>query len=103
MRLCRGAGSEDIINYFRISSIREAQPVGTIRVRKPIRSLGPVTDIDGNEWDIGCIASGGVSACPRHRLHPYYTDTSGQGSGSGTTGSGWISQKWDAYRVEVVA
>lgn len=58
------------MNYFRMSSIRETKPVGTIRVRKPIQSLGSVTDIDGTEWDIRCITSGGVSACPRHQIHP---------------------------------
>ena len=91
------------MNFFRMSSIREAEPVGTIRDRKPIRSLGSVTDIDGNEWNIHCITSSGVSACPRHQLHPYYTVTSGQALGSGTAVSDMISQKWDAYQVEVVA
>src|SRR4051812_34403422 len=91
------------MNYFRMSSMREAEPVGTIRVRRPIRSLGQITDIDGNEWDIHAITGGGVSACPKHKLHSYYTDTSGQSYGGGTTGGGgMISQTWDAYRVEIV-
>jgi hypothetical protein len=90
------------MSYFHMNSLRYAAPVGTIRVRKPIRSLGPITDIDGNEWDIQAVSGGGVAACPRCELHPYFTDTSGQSFGGGTIGSGLISQEWKPYRVEVV-
>lgn len=89
---------------FRLSTLSPAEPKGTIRVRNPIRSLGACTDVDGQEWDIRAITSGGVAACRRHALHPYFTDTSsGGGWGArGTTGSNFVSQDWDAYAVEVV-
>lgn len=92
------------MNYFRMSSLRPAEPVGVIRVWKPIRNIGPVIDVDGNEWDIRAVTGGGVTACRKHELHPYCTDTSGQGyGGGGTTGSGGLtSQEWQPYRVEMV-
>lgn len=93
---------------FRMSSLSPADEFkGTIRVAKPITSLGQVTDLDGQRWDIGAIYRGGVSACKREALHSYFTDTSyGCGTNGGTTGtmgSGIVSQRWDAYQVEVVA
>lgn len=90
------------MDYFRMSSLQDTEPVGTIQVRRPIRSLGRVTDIHGKNWDVHCITSGGVSACPEEKLHSYYTDTSGQSWGGGTIGSNMINQRWDAYRVEVI-
>lgn len=89
--------------FFRMSRMSEAEPIDTIRVRKPIRSIGALIDIDGNEWDVRAVTAGGVSACRKHQLHSYYTDTSGQSFSVGTTGSGMVSQTWDAYRVEVVS
>ncbi len=90
------------MNYFKMSSMRSAPPVGTIRVRRPITSIGTIVDVDGNKWNVRGITSGGVSACPLQNLHPYYTETSGNNYGNGTSGSDIISQKWDAYLVEVV-
>lgn len=89
---------------LRLSSIREVPEFkGTIRVRKRILSLGPVIDVDGKVWDIGMIYQGGVSACPRSSLHPYYTDTSNSRVGwSQFGGDNVVRQTWDAYAVEVV-
>jgi len=85
------------MSYFRMSSISPAKEfAGTIQVRKPIRSLGPVTDIHGQKWDIHGIFGKHVSACKESELHPYFTDTSSNPC------YGLVSQKWEPYKVEVV-
>ena len=68
---------------------------GTIRVKKPIYWLGPVTDIDGRRWDVRGIIGHYVQAVPMSELHPYYTDTSG-------SSFGMVSQTWEPYLVEVI-
>ena len=69
---------------------------GVIRVAKPIRSLGPVTDVEGERWNVNAIIGDVVIAVREAELHPYYTDTSGRGFG------GLIQQTWEPYRTEVV-
>ena len=68
---------------------------GTIQVRKPIQSLGPVKDITGQQWDIRAIIGKTVNACKMEELHPHYYDTSG-------TQWGFVGQEWQPYSVEVV-
>lgn len=78
------------LNYTTPSSIK-----GTIKVRKPIYSLGIVADINGDQWHIEAIIGKTVCAVPLNQLHPYYRDTSG-------SYFGLVSQKWEPYSVEVI-
>lgn len=83
---------------FYMYSTSPCEIQGTIRVAKPIRSLGRVRDLDGQIWDVEGIQqiSGRmtVAAVKVEDLHPYYDDTSG-------CIYGYVSQTWKPYRVEV--
>ena len=61
------------LSYFTSSEIK-----GEIKVDKPIRRLGPVTDIDGQRWDIRAIINNYVLAIPETDLHPFYKSTNTQ-------------------------
>ena len=37
---------------WNLSYMTPCEVQGTIRVTKPIRQLGPLTDADGNKWDV---------------------------------------------------
>ena len=91
------------MSYFFMSSSSPAPLKGTIRVKKPIRGLGPVTDVDGKNWDIKGVIGDYVQAVPYNELLGYYWDTSTTDFfNQGTMGSGIVSQRWDPYEVEVV-
>jgi hypothetical protein len=78
---------------------------GTIKVARPLRGLGHVTDIEGETWDINAIVGNTVCACPVAELHPYYTDTSADiciSSSRTDSGTGLIHQTWHSYNLEVV-
>lgn len=79
---------------FSLRYTEECELVGKITVSKPIHSLGNVTDINGREWNIHAIYNNIVQACPKDKLHPYYTDTSGATFGI-------VQQKWLPYEVVV--
>ncbi len=81
---------------FHLSYTAPAEVKGTIRVQKRTWSLGVITDIEGNRWDIHGIIGDYVQACPIEGLHPYYSDT------SGTSYGGVIEQTWNPYKIEVV-
>lgn len=81
---------------FSMTSFSPAKLKGTIRVAKPIRHLGHVTDINGNRWHVEAIIGNQVCAVPMAQLHPYFTDTSGDSFG-------FVSQRWEPYQVEVVS
>ena len=85
---------------FSMSSMSPCEIQGTIRVAKPIRKLGTITDINGARWNVRGIFGGRfgnyVQAARESGLHPYFTDTSG-------ASFGMVSQEWKPYNVEVVA
>lgn len=68
---------------------------GTIRMKKPVYRLGPLTDVDGNVWDVRGILGSVIQAVPHHHLHPFYSDTSG-------ADHGFVSQTWKPYQTEIV-
>lgn len=80
---------------FRMSHMTPAKLAGIIEVERPIHQLGFLTDIHGNKWDIHGIIGNYVQACPKDQLHPYYTDTSGQGFGL-------VQQTWQPYGIKIV-
>lgn len=69
---------------------------GTITLTKSPSGLGPITDVNGNRWDINGIIGDYVQACPLNELHSYFTDTSGFGT------DGMVSQTWKPYKLEIV-
>jgi hypothetical protein len=78
------------LNYTEPSEIK-----GVIKVKKPVYSLGPLTDVDGKTWDVRAIIGKIICAVPKSELHPYYYDTSG--------GSyGMVCQKWEPYLTEIM-
>jgi hypothetical protein len=80
---------------FRLSYTAKCPVAGNIRVKKPIYSLGNITDIEGKTWNIAGIIGKYVQACPINELHPYYNDTSNKFYES-------VSQSWLPYTYEVV-
>jgi hypothetical protein len=78
-----------------ITTGNDPKPVGTIKVNKPIWSLGNVKDVDGTMWNVRGIIGKRVFAIPVKCLHPYFNDTSG-------THHGFVSQKWHLYNTEIV-
>lgn len=80
---------------FSLSYMSKCAIAGNIKVKKPIYSLGNITDIEGKRWNIAGIIGKTVQACPIDNLHQYFTDTSG-------TSYGLVSQSWLPYTYEVV-
>jgi len=68
--------------FFDMSYFGSAERcVGTIRLRGCPMSLGSLTDVEGQRWDIGAIVgdasgTGFVCACRMEGLHPFYYDGS---------------------------
>ena len=85
---------------FSLSYTSPCEIQGVIRVSEPVRHLGFLEDIDGNNWDIrgvfGWDTEKGqiVWAAARCELHPYY------GSTANDTYD-WVHQRWKPYRIEV--
>lgn len=80
---------------FNCSSTSPSKLYGTIEVDRPIFTLGPLTDIHGNVWDIHAIYQYYVQAVPKHSLHPYFKDTT-------DTQYSYVSQTWHPYAIKVV-
>ncbi len=89
---------------FRMSYDSPCTIQGTIKLKKPVDSLGTVIDIHGVRWNIygyysrydkGKPLQQIVQAVPESQMHPFYTDT------SAFSGYGVVSQEWLPYRVEV--
>lgn len=81
---------------FNLSYTTPSEIKGTIRVKKPVYSLGPMTDADGKRWDVRAVIGSVICAVPAEHLHPYYTDTSG-------ASFGLVSQTWEPYQTEVLS
>lgn len=85
---------------FSMSWSEKGELQGTIYLTKLITGgLGPYVDIFSQTWGVKAIYSFPdgqyVSAVRKEHLHPYFTDTSGRGFG-------FVSQRWEAYKIEVV-
>ncbi len=81
---------------FSLRCTSESEVKGVIELSEPLRGLGFITDIHGEEWDIRGIIGNYVQAVKRSELHPYYTDTSGMG------GYELVSQSWEPYEIKVI-
>ena len=84
---------------FKLSCSRPCPIQGAIYVdRRMSVRLGPMTDAQGDRWDVRGIFGGGkhgewiVQAVRLESLHPHYTDTS-------TASYGFVTQTWKPYRL----
>lgn len=79
---------------FRLSYTSPDECQGTIRF-DGWPSMGQMTDVEGNDWHIhgwgGEKKGGWCWAVPLDRIHPYFTDTTGNINGYGQT---WRPYKW---------